>query len=213
MPQPRRRIERTCEICHTMYDVKPSLATSRFCSWACTMQARADTRLPGFCLECGQPFLSYKKTPRKYCSISCGITARNKTDQNPAFHRDITGAKNPMYKKGQAGEKNGMFGKRREQSMQWKGGRKIRKDGYVLILAPPDHPYAISNRRRSSATKYLLEHRYVMEQVLGRYLLREEVVHHKDGNPSNNALDNLELCDNQSTHISTQHTHKRQKQR
>lgn len=39
-----------------------------------------------------------------------------------------------------------------------------------------------------------------MEQVLGRPLLRNEVVHHKDGNGLNNAPENLELM-NQTDHV------------
>ncbi len=42
-------------------------------------------------------------------------------------------------------------------------------------------------------TGQILEHRLVMEQAIGRRLLRCEVVHHKDGNRSNNDLSNLEL--------------------
>lgn len=37
------------------------------------------------------------------------------------------------------------------------------------------------------------EHRLVMEAHLGRRLERNEVIHHKDGDKSNNALTNLEL--------------------
>lgn len=36
-------------------------------------------------------------------------------------------------------------------------------------------------------------HRYVMEQKLGRKLLFNEIVHHKDENKHNNNIDNLEL--------------------
>lgn len=36
-------------------------------------------------------------------------------------------------------------------------------------------------------------HRYLMEQKLGRRLERWEEVHHKDEDPHNNSLDNLEL--------------------
>jgi len=39
----------------------------------------------------------------------------------------------------------------------------------------------------------MLEHRYVIEQKLGRYLLPGENVHHIDGNKLNNAPENLEL--------------------
>lgn len=65
--------------------------------------------------------------------------------------------------------------------------RIIRKDGYVLIYVK-DHPH--------SGNGYVLEHRYVMEQKLGRYLEPFETVHHKDHNKQNNNIDNLELLSN-----------------
>ena len=65
----------------------------------------------------------------------------------------------------------------------WKGGRTIHK-GYINIYKP-NHP-------RTSSTGYVSEHRLVMEQHLGRYLERHELVHHKDGNKQNNNI--LNLC-------------------
>jgi hypothetical protein len=44
------------------------------------------------------------------------------------------------------------------------------------------------------------EHRVIMEQILGRPLLKGEVVHHKDGNTQNNAPENLELLSSQGEH-------------
>lgn len=41
--------------------------------------------------------------------------------------------------------------------------------------------------------KWILEHRLVMEQQLGRPLKKGEGVHHKDGNRQNNDPANLEL--------------------
>lgn len=41
--------------------------------------------------------------------------------------------------------------------------------------------------------KKVRAHRWIMEQHLGRKLLDDEQVHHKDGNPLNNALENLEV--------------------
>ena len=46
---------------------------------------------------------------------------------------------------------------------------------------------------RLISTKIVLYYRYLMEYKLGRFLAADEVVHHKDGNPENNSLDNLEV--------------------
>jgi len=42
----------------------------------------------------------------------------------------------------------------------------------------------------------VLEHRFIMEKILGRNLTRDETVHHKDGNRLNNSLENLEILPN-----------------
>lgn len=76
----------------------------------------------------------------------------------------------------------------------WKGGRRIDKDGYVLVYAP-NHPAA------NPRSKTVREHRLVMEGILGRYLRPEEVVHHKDGNKQNNHPDNLGLFATNRDHL------------
>lgn len=75
----------------------------------------------------------------------------------------------------------------------WKGGRIADKSGYVLVHCP-DHPHANRNG-------YIREHRLVMEKNLGRHLLPDEVVHHKDENKQNNHPDNLELYTTNAEHL------------
>lgn len=66
--------------------------------------------------------------------------------------------------------------------------RRATKHGYILVRAPLGHPGA---RRDGS----ILEHRLVMEDLIGRYLEPYEIIHHTDGDPGNNHPDNLQLMD------------------
>lgn len=78
----------------------------------------------------------------------------------------------------------------------WKGGRQRDANGYIVAYAP-NHPRACK--------RYVLEHRLVMEQKLGRYLRPEEVVHHIDGDPANNVRENLDLFANVGKHKGYHH--------
>ncbi|MFH2032632.1 MAG: HNH endonuclease signature motif containing protein [Bacteroidota bacterium] len=73
---------------------------------------------------------------------------------------------------------------------RWKGGRNKTTQGYINIFKP-DHPTSIN--AGSSSGKYVLEHRLVMEEKLGRYLTKDETVHHKNGIKTDNRIENLEL--------------------
>ncbi len=73
----------------------------------------------------------------------------------------------------------------------WNGGRYQDVDGRWHVDLP-------DGRR-------MLEHRYIMEQMLGRPLLPTEVVHHKDGDHSNNDPDNLQLAASQGEHTAILH--------
>ena len=71
----------------------------------------------------------------------------------------------------------------------WKGGRVLNPHGYVQVLVPYDHPYASMRL----ANGYVLEHRLVMAEHLGRPLSPHETVHHVDGDKTHNRIENLEL--------------------
>lgn len=67
----------------------------------------------------------------------------------------------------------------------WKGGRSVASNGYVLVKAP-GHPLA-------DVRGYVYEHRLVAERKLGRALRPDEEVHHKNRIKTDNREENLEV--------------------
>jgi len=91
-----------------------------------------------------------------------------------------------------------------DKNTNWKGGRFINPAGYVEIKLAPGNPfYPMANK-----SGYILEHRLVMAQSLGRYLTAKEIVHHKGirysglANKADNLRDNLELTATLGVHSS-----------
>ena len=64
----------------------------------------------------------------------------------------------------------------------WRGGKTRHRHGYPMIWAP-DHP-------RTGNGSYVFEHVLVMEEMLGRYLLPGENVHHRNGVRDDNRPEN-----------------------
>ena len=135
------------------------------------------------CFQCKKDIKKYpsqiKRYKKQFCSRECKHEW-NKTVDGPwkgkkmpfikRPNRDVSGSKNP----------------------RWKGGKRIDKDGYVLIWKP-DHP-------KADYHGYVREHRLVMEESLGRILRLKEIVHHIDKNKQNNKLENLKLYESASKH-------------
>ena len=63
---------------------------------------------------------------------------------------------------------------------------KILNSGY-LYLYMPNHPNAIQKGR------YIAEHRYNLEQKIGRLLKKNEIAHHINDNKKDNRQENLEV--------------------
>ena len=86
-----------------------------------------------------------------------------------------------------------------ELSTKWKGGKFV-DGGYLYIQLDANNPFI------SMATKgyYVLQHRLVMAEYLGRPLLKSEIVHHINKDVSDNRIENLLLLSrsaHQSIHV------------
>lgn len=74
----------------------------------------------------------------------------------------------------------------------WLGGHRM--IGRYWYRYCPEHPHATLHR-------VVAEHRLVMEGMLGRFLDPHEVVHHRDGDPTNNDPENLVLFQTNGAHL------------
>lgn len=74
----------------------------------------------------------------------------------------------------------------------WSGGR-IKIGKYIMVYSP-DHP------NHHKKTKYVLEHRLIVEKSISRLLSKKEVVHHIDNNGTNNNIKNLIVFSSPYTH-------------
>lgn len=68
----------------------------------------------------------------------------------------------------------------------WITGKIINKDGYIKLNV--------------GGGKRVFEHKFIMEQHLGRKLIKPEEIHHINGDKQDNRIENLELCKNKADH-------------
>jgi len=178
--------EKTCITCDKVF--KPEFPREKYCSNICKQGTC-------ICIVCGLKFIRKKHTSGEYCSKECwynsgnGKTLESKTCKtcgttfqpkqygqlNCSRECVILSLKKPLY----------------ERRLPI-GTKKANHAGYIEIKVA-NNTRTNKIHKTANHSGWIKEHRYVMEQKLGRYLLPYENVHHKDGNRANNNPDNLEL--------------------
>lgn len=92
----------------------------------------------------------------------------------------------PKFKKGFTPWNKGLAGYNSgNKHYHWQGGKRITSQGYIEIKSPK-HPF-------KNKQGYVPEHRLVVEKHLGRYLTKDEVIHHINESHSDNRIENLYL--------------------
>ena len=98
--------------------------------------------------------------------------------------------------------------RRGENSSCWKGGKFKDSHGYIKVWLDSTSPFiGMSMHYRNG--NYVLEHRLIMAQYLGRCLTSKEKIHHRGikypmdsiENKQDNRIENLELCNGNGEHL------------
>lgn len=179
-------LEKECPVCGKTFVYPHWRKNVKCCSKKCLGQTlRAENNM--ICPSCGKPFHLKQSHIRRfigaqgfYCSKKCakkGMRARMLGEGNHQY--GLKGILNSSFKGQEVEDRN--------------------HNNIDIYVYSPNHPYCNKAGR-------VLKHRFLVEQnyflfspdwfvdINGtKYLKKSAVVHHKDGNHSNNSLDNLEV--------------------
>ena len=163
------------------------------------------------CAECGQPRPTHRG---KYCDDECATTAQKRRLKQRAHDRyrrrvPLLPVRCPVCSEMFVPNVKGRMycDKRCTQRAQYRRsvGHPIADVDYAELGYRPGQRLPIGTVTKNAAG-YLkektgdgpdgwpLQHRLVMSRHLGRPLLDDEIVHHRNGNIEDNDISNLELC-------------------
>jgi hypothetical protein len=148
------------------------------------------------CAQCGeyvgpQNFRNmYEYRRARYCNKDCYLAAHK-----AKFEDAVCPICNTTFKRPANREQVKQFcsPKCQYKNNEKQGHKYVTPQGYVAIKVGK-HPMAYSDG-------YILEHRLVMSQHLGRALATDEHIHHIDGNKQNNSIENLQIIENSEHQI------------
>ena len=148
------------------------------------------------CKECSEEF-NPKRKDSLFCSRKCSQTFRGRKYYNEKIYFHDLKCENcgkifsSQKKVGSCS--TGCCGELRKEFLDIpkcleSASRKIDKNiGYVRVYVPM--------HREANTWGYVYEHRVIAEEMIGRQLKKNEIVHHKNGKRWDNRKENLEVMD------------------
>jgi len=192
----RGLVKGICKVCRKYFIARKG---QQFCSIQCAGKSKFD-RIIKKCKICNKEFITHpckiRKGFGKFCSRKCKHIDMLGKSTCIKSRKGVHSSPKTEFKKGLIPWNKGKSHLPGKESGSWKGGKTIRQGGYIYIHTP-NHPFKKQN--------YVFEHRLVMEKHIGRHLDPKEVVHHINGNPSDNRLENLMLFANNAEHKKFHH--------
>lgn len=178
--------ECVCQKCGKHFYVDYKSKIRKFCSHQCANEfstsLRRVERIKINCAICGKQFevrrcdTRYKNGTVKYCSKACASEANKTGEIKKCLHcgKEFYTTRNDFCSQKCAREYKKANYKHKEYM----------ENGYVCL-------YVNGYNKKGNVKK----HRYLMEQKLGRKLLQNEVVHHINGNKTDNRIENLAVME------------------